>query len=801
MVEKMIIRSIKIENFRGFRNKTIAFKDQDVVLLTAPNGIGKTTVIDAIEWCLTGSIGRLKTAFDIRSTNEAEREINTTGILKHRDAEKNDFVCVQLVMFDGLTETVLRRTQREDFLSPKLSRVVLVENEQQDEQKAEQFIKEYVESSFYQHHFCDVQKSFNIQSTKRSALTSLFSEFITNYDDQNTIANNLDIFVEDVKRYIEDIVNKKKEIEPAIKEKEKRLSEVQEASNLIPYPSTKYYPDENTEIANLNLTELNAQKEKITTCGYIVAQNYLSLLAKNDALKRQKEIINKIIGFRNSNIDVIHRAEKKKITKNTSSIVSLENKLHELKSQSITKANILCDNALVDSVRENIDINIFDAYKAVIIEKEQKVKTLSKEIELLSNNNKMLELLSVLSANKKEIINYREKEIKEKGSVHCPLCGSEAFANVDEASILKEADKYIKQNGEFVGDKTNERARLQIEIDALYQKLLSIVKTATEKTCKSIEVEVVNRKKLYEEVLPYLDLIDELQRINDTITLDELTDSKILELLAVVDMSLLDESKEKDTLSSYQQVLTVLGYKYENESAKQTLAKIKSLISDPFEVSNFSYDTFVAKLNAISGILNNHILIDISNQIDEEKKEIIKLDERITEFETLRKTAEDRATEIRNTISALSSDEYEKVGPALTKYFNKLSRLNFNEGIKVEQKDEKVLLVDSKGKNIVNVLSNGQISVFMLAYFFAGISVRNQHEELKIFFIDDLTACMDDINMLAFIDLLKYQMTSKATIDQLFFVTCDNRISKLLEYKFDGHKIKYLEIDEQLLKE
>lgn len=77
---------------------------------------------------------------------------------------------------------------------------------------------------------------------------------------------------------------------------------------------------------------------------------------------------------------------------------------------------------------------------------------------------------------------------------------------------------------------------------------------------------------------------------------------------------------------------------------------------------------------------------------------------------------------------------------------------------------------DSTNTNvsIVNVLSNGQISIFLLAYFFAGISVRNDHEKMKVYFIDDLTACMDDVNMLAFMDLLKHQMTSKKTWSSCF---------------------------------
>ena len=97
----MMIRKIRMENFRGFRDKTINSMDKTVVLLFAANGVGKTTTIDAIEWCLTGKIGRLKTAFDTRSTNGSERKMNTNGILKNRDAEEMDMVRVTLCLIDG----------------------------------------------------------------------------------------------------------------------------------------------------------------------------------------------------------------------------------------------------------------------------------------------------------------------------------------------------------------------------------------------------------------------------------------------------------------------------------------------------------------------------------------------------------------------------------------------------------------------------------------------------------------------------------------------------------------------------
>ena len=86
----------------------------------------------------------------------------------------------------------------------------------------------------------------------------------------------------------------------------------------------------------------------------------------------------------------------------------------------------------------------------------------------------------------------------------------------------------------------------------------------------------------------------------------------------------------------------------------------------------------------------------------------------------------------------------------------------------------------------------------MLSYFFAALTTRRVVEKCKIYFIDDLTSCMDDVNMLAFLDLLKYQMLAKEkSMEQIFFVTCDSRICRLLRYKLEGCGIDCCELKEE----
>ena len=303
-------------------------------------------------------------------------------------------------------------------------------------------------------------------------------------------------------------------------------------------------------------------------------------------------------------------------------------------------------------------------------------------------------------------------------------------------------------------------------------------------------------KKLNDELKPYFDSVRKIQGMRKEISIESINNENMGNLQKTIKKQILSEAEEKNATELYQKILTVLGYSFSEETLQQLYEKIKNLISKSYDVIDFSYDLFVSKINSIDSILANQSLAELREKLEKERKKNQKLDDEIDKLQKLKNEATQRTQRIRYIVEKLSKDEYQKVGPTLGKYYNKLVRINDNDGINIVHENGGISLVDDKGKNIVNILSNGQISVFLLAYFFAGINVRNEREKMKIFFIDDLTACMDDVNMLAFIDLLKYQLSSKETMEQLFFVTCDNRISRLIKYKMNGHGIELRELVE-----
>jgi DNA repair exonuclease SbcCD ATPase subunit len=67
------IQKVAIEAFRGFRDRQEFDLTASVVVLAGPNGTGKTSFFDALQWCLLGSIQRLE---GLRARRNVEHIVN-----------------------------------------------------------------------------------------------------------------------------------------------------------------------------------------------------------------------------------------------------------------------------------------------------------------------------------------------------------------------------------------------------------------------------------------------------------------------------------------------------------------------------------------------------------------------------------------------------------------------------------------------------------------------------------------------------------------------------------------------------
>ena len=794
----MIIQTIEISNFRGVKGtKQFVFDGKPFVLLSAPNGLGKTTLIDAIEWCFTGNIGRLKVAFDSRSTNNDERKKNINGILKNKNAKSTDEICVNLQISDESKKYLIKRTQKKDELNEKLSTLWI--NGKKDASKS--FLNEFIDSNFYNFHFCDVQKSLGMQSRKRKDLPELFSDFISDYTKEITIASNLELFIEDIDRYKEDL-NNEKISDNEINIKKELCEKYANVSVNKKYPSIQIYQAENIEITSLDEKGLKQQLQKLNECGYKQVERILEEIVFDT---ETREVISKLERLNNILVEKkkqIEEAVRQELHKGEEKIINYGRRIQQNTEIELTEKNIWeYTPKLIAFEHSNFTEEECNNAKKAINEVEKTLNDLQTEIETLVKGNEILDLFSSLVTHKCDLVEYRTENIQEMGIAKCPICGSSQFGQINEEEILKEATEYTERHSTLLTQKKTVQSQLREQLNLLYDNLL--------KTCNQVLQDAIQRDKkareqlilLQNETKEFVELISKLANVDsDKYAVEKLlSEGYVDNILKQLEEGLFTKDIILQKQKEYKKILELLEYQMqENETEKSTVQRVKEMAQDAPEVINFNHSLLVQKINSINSFISNQEYLRAKKEWDDSIKKNENIDKQKKELDELQEKAIRKTDSIRSLVNKLKDDEYNSVGSNLYKFYKKLSRINTIEEIQIKPDDENLSLEDESGRTVVNILSNGQLSVFMLAYFFAGIVSRSKNERCKIYFIDDLTACMDDVNMLAFLDLMKYQLLAEnGTIEQLFFASCDERICKLLRYKLDGCGIDYCELREK----
>lgn len=634
----------------------------------------------------------------------------------------------------------------------------------------------------------------------------MFSDFITDYSKQEKVADNLEIFAKDIDKKIDALNNIIKENKTD--DLEETLRELESKKDIHPYPQIEIYETECLDLDSLDIASIKRQKDMIFDCGFASVGETLNDIISSKKNVKIIEELKKIEYCIEQKREHIAEAIKEGFAEENNDILNhLSLDITEKQKMTISKDNIwLIGTKIYGYHQPDFSEEFYLEKKKKIEEVENRFKHLEDEIKHLTEGDIVLKTMSALLRYKKELVDYKNESLKKKTSAYCPVCGSITFGGVDDSDILKDAEEYIKKNDDNINIKTDERARIQRQLEEQYRELIERAKKALQAEIRNTKEKLEKLNTLEQETKEFFDKVKKLNELWDQKpdAKDYLLTDFISNCRTEYSSSILLPEEIQKKNKEIENLLLLLKYKrIDGEDEQAILLKIKQNIeAAPDKRSPFSSELLAAKIHALDSRLNNEDYEQKSKKYQEAKAAKKKAENEINELYMLKRRAEERKKDIRDLISQLKNQEYNNVGPNLFKFYKKLSRINTIENVSLiqEKADKKdvLSLTDESGKNIVNILSNGQISVFMLSYFFANILTRGKSEKFKVYFIDDLTSCMDDVNMLAFLDLMKYQLLEQeGTMDQIFFATCDERICELLRYKLTGCRVAYQEITEK----
>lgn len=375
----------------------------------------------------------------------------------------------------------------------------------------------------------------------------------------------------------------------------------------------------------------------------------------------------------------------------------------------------------------------------------------------------------------------------------------QAVVLLERIKESEETEKYQKKLNVLVDEL---RTKGQVIVDAIKKNAYKEdIRTAAEGVLKKYK-----EIRLTEENLEgYCSELFEIK--NEDFTEKYWVGSK--EQLSGIKVQLDDLNHEIDTLEKGNQVLRVMSsitigrenlIQYREEMRTNNLGSIVCCPVCGSEAFDYIEEQEIAKLAGEYLAENKDLIVKkkkARDDLEQKKKELLLEQIRKAEI-VLRQAIEKTEKETKYLTSLYQEskvyfDTVNELHERKEKYC--IENLDTIEKVMAAINNNKVLVMPSKEKEqlrdelnrvfaIVNYSSENKTMETQL------MEMRNSIEKAPEDFIYN-----ENINMLAFLDFIKYQLSRKNSVmKQLFFVTCDKRIEGLMKYKMESCKISYKEI-------
>lgn len=778
------IVNLRVKNFKCFDNaKFYEFcidYEKNPIILSGPNGFGKTTFFDAIELIFSKNITRLNTAIENKKTNLGKNillnKANVDGYvvltLKRQENEfltlfakisNNNKLEIENSICYGDIKKFISTEDLDSFLCNYDNWKDAVDNKTSIKYRAENFNVYYYVSQAESVHFL----KRTISDRKNAMNVLLKTDFI---DERKSVVTDLIGSRNGTSGYVvnDEIITLENELKnKAIKLKTLSNNIVQDEIEKPQYvdlglykkdPNLYFWDKEN--IAEANLSEIKR--------GVNILDSIISFWENESDYRNYKwnKDISKILKG-NSIGDYADNREY--IIDNLISIQTVEQQLEKWDSMiQIYNSTLMFRQGTPDAANYK-DEDVVALKKLIPDLKEYDfslIKNISSEIvslrNTLSTNQKIIDKLSSARNALKNVKN----EYDEQGTA-CPFCNTK-FTNVDLLNDgFAEVDKLLQNEsgstGERIALKSNE---LESEIKRVKKIIHPYIDGLDENTINLIVQRKISLKGFIsdsgrmanvEKVAEYLantDYVPQTDRNKMVIDIQRVLSGMIKNIQNTEFESLYDKHEYDNVEKLYGKDITDIKKLLPIETLKKKCRYLKGLVS---EKENTEIHT-----------------------IRKEMKELIIRKAKVTKIRQqlykLSKVYDKAVEEYKNyTLKQLRVPLLIYTGKILQDYQNGL-------GVFVN-KDEMRFVSNGDAKHdILNTFSSGQLSGFVLAFLFAMNKqyIKASSDDIGFILIDDPVQTMDDINISSLIEVLRNDFANK----QIVLSTHEMDKENYILYKF-----------------
>lgn len=799
----MRILEAEADNFKLFTTKFQVIKDlekADVVLLNGPNGYGKTSVFDILEFCLTGEIGRIN-----KYTEELAIGKNETGENKILISDESKPAYVKLVLEESGKKIEIKYSCPSQIGKRKASkennphkifkcftRHILCDGNEVHNQEA--FLKELQLDGIGEwfDKCCFLSQDEHLQflkeakKSKAKAISFLFEIPAKWEEEQKKLENILDVLNNRKRKnpaaYIVRLEEKEVELDDKVKELEKRTASGEtsgsgayrrlfEEKNIFWDQESVHFDKESYEEAILEIDALIYFAEHMEDC-----RNYLFNLPYRDYRKEFDG--GEEISCTEHPLEYAYRFY---------SLIVQEQELEKRYAKD-RKEKVLLECI---QKKEYGDIN----WKFVSEEKflnEDKITEIQGQLGIIKNLESTQGILEKtmgsLKKTRDDLVRYTKTAVQYKGieDTSCPLCGA-PYKNWEtlEEEIKKETDVLNSLSDDSVNQIQTIKEKLYTSFFAgIEEKIQKNQQTAvSEKTYQKLQKVKRNKLQILEiqKCLQELDisLPDSLQESISNInkgynSLLQNLQGKLKKIPEEVELQL-DGKNFKEKYDKF----------YDNDERK-FLEKTAEMFRDKGKYIKFLYyDSNVKALKDTKKELQ---------KVEHRKVQLAKVIEGLTAY----------LDAINGGIREYKKKIIRDIEPLLHVYTAKILQQKFNGKsifISADEKIENIQLINSveDKQDILYSMSSGQLSAVALAFLLCMNQVYGSRRTCSILLIDDPVQTIDDVNMVGFVDILRYGFSDR----QIFVSTHEQKFEWFLRYRYAkaGKTVKIFNMKELMLQE
>jgi DNA repair protein SbcC/Rad50 len=854
MSNGFFIKGIKIENFRGYEEQKFIFFNENenfsgLILLGGPNGYGKTSLLDAMEWCMTGTIQRLVEDYEIRKEKNKKMQ---KCLLRHNGSKKQ----VRVIMYVNYLnnnleiERIFLGDNESDAFFPE-NTIFKVSGKNIEKKKTIDFIlNQTISKEFYERYTSSYEKNIRVYEKSRNDIYDMFSAFFGGTKEVETIINNLDGHPgKNKSKGLIDELNKQivekfkpnfdvaKGMYDEAEKKQKELMNERKNSgtvsiNIKNYPKEKLY---NEEIFPEDLlSDDSNSNEKIDR---II--NQIALFKDLVYVLEKKAAYEGIVPF----LEYLHNQKKiedfiKQVEK---PFKQLRDELLSIQGKTVEK--IEYDKSIQGNYKREISnfkqsskvgVEKLKAIAMIILDKnDQELTTFEKIDSYYSNFERIKDQLEGFNSSDdainalRSLIDHAQGfyKLRDDGHEECPLCGSkELFSNKGNQLVLNAR--------ETLGEVDSKRSSLQKsyneqieQINFTYNQFVKYLLNSIDNKITSLNNLITNFSKLKKFKIACSSFGLNFNEVNEEIIelkKRELNESILDELeIYVLETSLLSLLvNDNDELDSVPSQISDSLMKRDEFSYLDIREKIESLSN--FEekyrkkkedlpvvipIDGIDIDKIIKKLIILdeieSNLVNDKAIKESQSDLDKKEKIYKQHEILLNKKQNQLKMLKEISQELKKKRKQWDRQMVEEIRSPLQQIYRRINRHTNIEEINLimdgttNTKASLMASISNEEVSATNILSAGQLSVVALSIFLT-VAMGQKNNVFKCYFMDDPIQTMDDLNILSFIDLLRAELSDNQGenrfVDQLFFTTCDENLENLMIHKMENFGVNYSHI-------